>query len=104
TMLRLMNQRDELSIVDDQRGTPTSTASLAQVIWRFSARPDLCGVFHWSDGGDATWYEFAVKIQQLALEAGLLQRKIPLHPIPTSQYPTPARRPRYSVLDKSDTL
>ena len=103
TMLRLLQEREQISVVDDQRGTPTSAVSLADVLWRFSRQPALAGVFHWSGGGEASWYEFALKIQQLALERGLLDRKIPIHPIASAAYPTPARRPRYSVLDTSAT-
>lgn len=103
TMLALMATRDELSIVDDQRGTPTSAFSLARAVWRAAQLPDLTGTLHWTDAGVATWYDFACEIQLQALQLGLLSRKIPLRPIPTSAYPTPARRPAYSVLDKTSS-
>lgn len=101
TMLRLMQERDEIGIVSDQIGTPTWANSLAKAVWAFAARPELCGLFHWSDRGEATWHDFAVAIQQEALTLGLLDRPIPVHAIATEDYPTAAARPRYSVLDCS---
>jgi dTDP-4-dehydrorhamnose reductase len=95
--------REQLNVVNDQKGTPTSAHALADVIWRFVERPQLHGIFHWTDDGETTWYTFASEIQRLGIEYGLLRRKIPIMPIPTSAYPTPARRPAYSVLDKHKT-
>ena len=103
TMLSLLASREQLSVVNDQTGTPTSAHAFADVIWRFVDRPQLRGIFHWTDDGETTWYTFASEIQRLALEYGLLHKKIPILPIPTSAYPTPARRPAYSVLDKQQT-
>ncbi len=103
TMLALMASKDEIKVVDDQRGTPTSVASLAAVVWRLVERPDLRGVYHWTDGGETSWYGFACEIQRLGLQYGLLQRVIPMLPIATAQYPTAARRPSYSVLDITAT-
>lgn len=99
TMLRLMAEKDELSVVADQAGSPTWATSLAEAIWNFAATPETNGLFHWSDAGETTWYGFAMEIQQQGLAAGLLPKEIPIHPISTEQYPTPAKRPRYSVLD-----
>ena len=104
TMLRLMGERDRLSVVDDQIGSPTSTHSLAELIFAMIARGSFEGVYHWTDGGSISWYEFALQIQKQAREIGLLDKTIPIHPITTSEYPTPARRPAYSVLDRSRTL
>lgn len=103
TMLGLMATKEQLNVVDDQRGTPTSAHKLAEVIWRFVERPQLHGIFHWTDEGEATWYSFAKEIQRLGLEYGLLQKQIPVMPISTSAYPTPALRPPYSALDKRST-
>jgi dTDP-4-dehydrorhamnose reductase len=103
TMLRLLRTRDELKVVNDQRGTPTAAHGLARVLWAFAERPELQGIYHWTDGGEATWYEFACEIQRQARARELLLREIPVLPISTSDYPTPARRPAYSVLDKSKT-
>ena len=103
TMLRLMSERDELSVVADQVGTPTWAAGLAEVLWAFASRPDLAGIYHWSDAGVCSWYDFAVAIQEEGESRGLLNRTVPITPIAASAYPTPARRPAYSVLDKSAT-
>jgi dTDP-4-dehydrorhamnose reductase len=102
TMLRLMDERDEVRVVCDQVGTPTHAASLARAIWRLT-EAGAAGIHHWTDAGVASWYDFAVAIAEEAQSAGLLRRAIPIVPIPTSAYPTPARRPAYSVLDKQQT-
>ena len=101
SILRLLAERDELKIVADQVGTPTWTHSLAEAVWAFAQHPALAGIYHWTDAGAASWYDFAVAIQEEALAIGLLDRQIPVLPISTEQYPTPARRPSYSVLDKT---
>lgn len=103
TMLRLMAERDEVRVVADQIGTPTFAASLADALWRLDAA-GAKGLFHYTDSGAASWYDFAVAIQEEALAIGLLERAVPIIPIETSDYPTPARRPHYSVLDKSATF
>lgn len=102
TMLRLMAERDELRVVADQIGTPTWATSLADGIWKLAAA-DARGIYHYTDSGAASWYDFAVAIQEEALVLGLLGRAIPVVPIPSSAYPTPARRPHYSLLDKEAT-
>ena len=104
TMLRLMRERDVLYVVDDQIGTPCSTASLVQCLYALIQRNVPGGIFHWTDAGVASWYDFAIAIQEEALHLGLLEHAIPVHPIPTEKYTTPARRPAYSVLDKSRAL
>jgi dTDP-4-dehydrorhamnose reductase len=103
TMLRLMAERDEVRVVADQIGTPTFAASLADALWRLHAA-GAKGLFHYTDNGAASWYDFAVAIQEEALAIGLLTRAVPVIPIATSDYPTPAARPHYSVLDKSATF
>lgn len=104
TMLRLMREKDRLRVVADQIGTPTWTHTLAGAIWAAAMRPELHGVYHWTDAGAASWYDFALAIQEEALALGLLARAIPIEPIRTEDYPTAARRPAYSVLDKTDTI
>jgi dTDP-4-dehydrorhamnose reductase len=104
TMLNLMRSRDSLGVVADQVGTPTWAASLARVVWDMAQRPGIVGIQHWSDEGVASWYDFAIAIQEEALARGLLERAIPIRAIPAADYPTPARRPRYSVLDKRPTV
>ncbi len=102
TMLRLMRERPEVKVVADQIGTPTHAAGLARTLWALLAA-DARGTFHWTDAGAASWYDFAVAIQEEALALGLLDKAVPVIPIRTEDYPTPARRPSYSVLDKTAT-
>lgn len=102
TMLRLMGERDALSVVADQIGTPTLAGDLAAALWSLASQ-GATGVLHYTNSGVASWYDFAVAIQEEALAAGRLADAIPIKPIRTVDYPTPARRPHYSVLDCSDT-
>ena len=102
TMLRLMADKPQLSVIDDQIGTPTWAKGLAEVCVS-AAQNKTQGVYHWTDEGVASWYDFALAIQELGIEKGLLSSAIPVLPIPSSQYPTPATRPHYSVLDKTST-
>lgn len=102
TMLRLMSEKDELGVVDDQIGAPTYARGLAELIWLIINEDTFSpGIYHWTDQGGISWFEFAAAIQQEGLERGLLEREIPVKPITTQQYPTPAERPKYSVLDQS---
>ena len=103
TMLRLMKERPQLKVVADQVGTPTNAATLAAVIGELIPQQDVSGIFHWTDAGAASWYDFAVAIYEEASELGMLNSTVEILPIPASEYPTPARRPAYSVLDKSAT-
>ena len=104
TMLRLMAERDTVSVVADQRGTPTWAGSLAAVIWAAIDRDLPGGIYHWTDGGEASWFEFAAAICREGRAAGLLERDVAVRPIPTAEYPAPARRPAYSVLDCAATV
>lgn len=107
TMLRLMQEKTELSIVADQMGSPTWAFHLAQCVWdgalQLQNKRLPMAVYHYTDDGVASWFEFAVAIQREALELGLLATPIPIKPIRTVDYPTAAARPTYSVLDKSQT-
>lgn len=102
TMLRLMGERDELSVVADQIGAPTWASGLAETIWAL-ASAGKAGIYHHQDAGVASWYDFAVAIQEEALTLGMLEGEIPICPIATADYPTPAKRPHFSVLDTSAT-
>jgi dTDP-4-dehydrorhamnose reductase len=102
TMLRLMAERDRLGVVADQVGSPTWARGLAEGLWAL-AGDGITGLWHWSDAGVCSWYDFAVAIQEEALALGLLERAIPVTPVGTADYPTPAARPAYSVLDKTAT-
>lgn len=102
TMLRLMSSHPQVKVVVDQIGTPTYAHSLAQAIWRL-ATTDSRGVLHFTDSGVASWYDFACAIQEMGLQGGLLKACVPVLPISTADFPTPAKRPGLSILDKSKT-
>jgi dTDP-4-dehydrorhamnose reductase len=99
TMMKLMSEREEIKVVNDQVGAPTYAADLAEAILQiiiFSIQHptlNINGVYHFSNKGVISWYDFAVAIKELS------GSKCKIHPIPTSEYPTPAKRPAYSVLD-----
>lgn len=97
TMLRLMSERPEIKVVNDQRGCPTFAADLAaailHIVQEWEAGNTHTGTYHFSNQGDITWYEFACAIRDVA---GLV---CDIKPIPSSDFPTPAKRPSYSVLD-----
>jgi dTDP-4-dehydrorhamnose reductase len=104
TMLRLGRERDELGVVADQHGCPTSAASIARALWalaeRYRAQGALqWGLYHYSGAPACSWHEFAVEIFRQAHELGLLHRVPDVKSISTADYPTPARRPAWSVLD-----
>jgi dTDP-4-dehydrorhamnose reductase len=102
TMLQRMSAGTAVRVVSDQIGVPTAASSLARVLWTFAERR-VSGIYHWCDSGVASWYDFAVSIGEEALAAGLINSPARVAPIAGSEYPTPAPRPRYSVLDKRDT-
>jgi dTDP-4-dehydrorhamnose reductase len=102
TMLRLASERDSLSVVSDQIGTPTNAVDLADclltIIRTQYPTPNTqhpFGIYNYSNEGQCSWYEFAVEIFKQ------YQLSVNVNPIPSSAYPTPAKRPAYSVLDKS---
>lgn len=101
TMLRLAAERDALRVVADQTGTPTSAALIADVTARVLTRRDVGGIRHLTAAGRTTWHGFAEAIVAGAHARGLLARAVPVEPIATADYPTPAARPAYSVLDTS---
>jgi dTDP-4-dehydrorhamnose reductase len=103
TMLRLMREREQVRVVGDQIGTPTWATGIAYTIRDLLEVGAPAGVYHWTDLGVASWYDFAVAIQDEALERGLLKRAVAIVPIATSEYPTRARRPAFSVLDSKAT-
>jgi dTDP-4-dehydrorhamnose reductase len=103
TMLRLMKEKEEITVIDDQIGTPTWANGLAKAIWA-TMEKGLKGIFHWTDAGVASWYDFAVAIQDEAIDAGILSKRISIQPIPTEKYLTQAKRPSFSVLDKRNLL
>jgi len=102
TMLRLFKERPLVRVVADQVGAPTSADSLARCVWR-AAESNVRGILHFTDAGVASWYDFALAIYEEATQLGLLQQPVDVQPIRTQDYPTPARRPSYSVLDVTGT-
>jgi dTDP-4-dehydrorhamnose reductase len=104
TMLRLMRERGEVRVVADQTGSPTAASSIARALWRLVETPGIHGILHWTDSGTASWYDFAREIAQQSVALGLLDGEIKVEAISSADYPTPARRPRYSVLDCSQTI
>ncbi|KMM18013.1 dTDP-4-dehydrorhamnose reductase [Synechococcus sp. GFB01] len=117
TMLRLHRERGAggpaIGVVADQVGCPTSTLTLATTCWRLIGRWDamisaagagpLPMVLHWSDAGAASWYDVAVAVGELGVELGLLEQAASVNPILTADYPLPAPRPSYSLLECSGT-
>jgi dTDP-4-dehydrorhamnose reductase len=103
TMLRAMGEQSEVGVVSDQIGSPTWTRGLARVLWLAAERPEVRGVHHWTDAGTASWYDFAVAIQEEAVRLRLLDRETPVRPLRSGEFPTAARRPTFSVLDKHAT-
>jgi dTDP-4-dehydrorhamnose reductase len=100
TMLRVMAAKGSVRVVADQVGSPTAAHSLAGVLWALAGKPQVSGTYHWTDLGVASWYDFAVAIAEEGTLLGLLQPGVKVEPIATEEYPTPAKRPAYSVLDK----
>ena len=96
TMLRLMDTKPEIGVVNDQIGSPTYAADLAEVLKTIAlAESPSSGIYHYTNEGVISWYDFALAIKELHGSACVV------NPIPTSSYPTPAKRPAYSVLDNS---
>ncbi len=104
TMLRVMAEKRQVRVVADQIGTPTAADSLAAVLWGLAQRPGITGVHHFTDAGVASWYDFAMAICEEATLLQLLPPGIKVAAISTADYPTAARRPPFSVLDKRSLL
>ncbi len=106
TMLRLHNEREQLGVVADQVGCPSSTLNLAAACWKtilIGSELPLPPILHWSDAGAASWYDVAVAIGELGHSLGLVDAPAKVNPITTADYPTPASRPNYSLLDCTTT-
>lgn len=99
TMLKLMNSRDQLGVICDQIGTPTHAGRLAEICLSAVDQPQFQGLYHWTDAGVASWYDFAQAIYSLGQELGLVTNTCDLNAITTADYPTPAQRPSYSVMN-----
>lgn len=102
-MLARLRSEGMARVVDDQIGTPTSASQLASFAWQVTRHPEVRGCLHWTDGGVASWYDFAVAIAEESLGLGLLGRPARVLPVSSAEYPTRAARPHFSVLDKHST-
>ncbi|MBQ5847367.1 MAG: dTDP-4-dehydrorhamnose reductase [Treponema sp.] len=102
TMLKLMESKQELSVVSDQKGTPTFTGDLANcVIKTITSKNQIpCGIYHCTDLGEITWYDFACEIYKQGKATGKLSNECKINPCSTDEFPTKAKRPAYSVLSK----
>ena len=103
TMLRLFNERDVVKVVEDQRGSSTYTVDLAGAILRIIEDDSVSyGIYHFTNEGVTNWHEFARVIYKKTKKLGLIEdnKKVEIQPIKTKDYPTVARRPKYSVLSK----
>lgn len=107
TMIRAMNTHESVKVVNDQKGTPTNCVTLSNVILKIIEKrtkgeevPN--GIYHVTDLGETTWFGFTNEIKKQSLEKGILtNRDCAVNPCTTDEYPTPAKRPSYSVLDKT---
>lgn len=99
TMIRLMSEREEISVINDQVGSPTYAKDLAKVILTIiNSEQWISGIYHYSNEGEISWFDFAEEIKRIK---GLVCK---INAIPTSSYPTPAKRPKYSLLDKGKII
>ena len=106
TMLRLMNERDEVKVVNDQRGSPTWAFDLASTVLAVIAAADTsknipCGVYHYTNEGDISWFDFAREIYRQGRELGRISKNCVIKPCTSAEYPAKVKRPAFSVLDKS---
>lgn len=100
TMLQVMKGNPVVSVVSDQIGSPTSSIALARACL-LASNKNAFGIYHFSDNGVCSWYDFALEIQRLGIQHGILDKIVKVKPIKASEYPTVATRPKYSVLNKS---
>jgi len=102
TMVRLFNEKPELGIINDQKGSPTYAGTLAKnIVSLASSGSDAYGIYNYSDEGVISWYDFAVEIKGQAAKRGLAPATVKLNAITTDMYPTPAKRPANSAFNKS---
>jgi len=103
TMLRLMNEREEIKVVNDQMGSPTWAYDLSCMILAFiSAENNIpFGIYHYTNEGKISWFDFAGEIYKSGRELGLIKKECAVKPCTSAEYPAKVKRPEYSVLDKS---
>ncbi|MDR1903482.1 MAG: dTDP-4-dehydrorhamnose reductase [Treponema sp.] len=107
TMLRLMGERDEVNVVNDQRGSPTWARDLAGLILTLIETADKpgavvpCGIYHYTNEGNISWFDFALEIYRQGRSRGLLVKDCKVKPCTSTEFPARVKRPEYSVLDKT---
>jgi len=104
TMLKLMNERDQVKVVDDQKGSPTWAYDLAETIIAFIRSKDAAipyGIYHFTNEGNIAWFDFARKIYEQGRAIGILTKDCKINPCISTEFPAKVTRPAYSVLDKS---
>lgn len=100
TMIRLFKEKESLNVVNDQKGCPTWAYNLSEAIYCFIKNDsDNFGIYHFSNTGKTTWFDFAVEILNLALKKGIISKSIKINPVSSDQYPSRVIRPPYSVLN-----
>ena len=110
-IINLLSRKDKIDVVSDQFGSPTTTISLANVIWQFILKSKITKryhfnnnpIYHWSDDGITSWYKLALEIYKIGLKLGLIEKNKIINPTKSSDYKTNAQRPSYSVLDCNST-
>tara|TARA_B100000886_G_scaffold333376_1_gene287338 strand:- start:3097 stop:3534 length:438 start_codon:yes stop_codon:yes gene_type:complete len=109
-MLKLMKTKKQIGVVSDQVGCPTSSFTLKKAIWKIITEQNIfkeyksqMPIFHFCDCGVASWYDVAVKLQEFFIEFNLIDNPIDILPIKTKEFPTPAKRPKFSILDSDET-
>ena len=105
-MLKLHSEKEIIKVVSDQIGCPTSAGELAKVCWKIielKKKKKLPFILHWSDAGVASWFDISVAVGEIAKELGINKKEAIVFPINTSEYPTPAQRPKYSLLNTQNT-
>ena len=101
TMIKLMNSKDSISVVNDQHGSPTNAEDLARFIFEIIRRDsDDYGIYHYSNDGNITWFDFAKEIYSLGKAEGIIETDCEINSCNSAQFPTKAKRPEYSLLSK----
>ena len=106
TILKLHSEKESIKVVSDQLGCPTNAEDLAKVCWKIiklKEKKKLPFILHWSDAGVASWFDIAVAVGEIAKEINIHKKEAHIFPIKTSEFPSLAQRPKYSILDTLET-
>ena len=106
TILKLHSEKEYIKVVSDQIGSPTCAKELSMVCWKIvelKKKNKLPFILQWSDAGIASWFDIAVAVGEIGLDLGILKKKAYVYPIYSHEYPTTAKRPKYSLLNTSKT-